>query len=108
MIRVQVFGSFLAAGVCFGLLAPALTSPSEPGWDSRESKSDLFDQQTSPSASQAVYASTAHPIEVGGKEDFPRRWQVADRFRATDGCRAEPGVVQQELIRTYDVSGRAG
>ncbi len=62
MIRVQVFGSFLAAGVCFGLLAPALTSPSEPGWDSRESKSDLFDQQTSPSASQAVYASTVRTL----------------------------------------------
>jgi len=62
MIRVQVFSSFLAACVCVALLAPGSTSPSEPTWDSRESKSDLFDQQTDPSATRAVYASTARTL----------------------------------------------
>jgi len=58
MIRIHVFTSFLATGVCAALLAPGWTSGTETGWDSRESKSELFDQQTNPFAKRATHAST--------------------------------------------------
>ncbi len=82
MIRVQVLSSFLAASVCFALLAPGLTSPSEPGWDSRESKSDLFDRQASPSDSRAVYASTLRTVS---------KWEGMKVFRAVSKSRSIVG-----------------
>ena len=82
MVRVQVFSSFLAAGVCFALLAPGSRSQSEPTWDFRESKSDLFDQHTKPSASRAVYASTARTQS---------KWQGTRIYRAAGKSRSVSG-----------------
>jgi len=82
MIRVQVFSSFLAVGVCFALLAPRSTSQSESNWDARESKSNLFDQQTNPCASRAVYASTVRTLST---------WEGTRIFRAIGKSRSVSG-----------------
>ncbi len=82
MIRVQVLSSILAASVCFALLAPGLTSPSEPSWDPQESRSDLFDRHASPSASRAAYASMARTLS---------KWEGTSGFRAIGRSVSVPG-----------------
>jgi hypothetical protein len=53
--RMHFFALTLATGFCFALLAPGLSRQSELGWDSRESKSDIFDKRTSPATMRPAF-----------------------------------------------------